>query len=72
MYYRVKQYRDSYSNMYVLDKDDDLSRLKSRINIDCAGLGPWSFSSPRFLESQIVRCVSQGGESRKSDIIEDL
>jgi len=70
MYYRVKQYRGSYSNMYVLDMDADLSRLKSRTNIDCAGLGPRNFLSPRFVESQIVSCVSQAGASRNSDIIE--
>ena len=57
--------------MYVLDKDDDLNSLKSRTNIDCAGLGPKSFTNPEFIESQKVKCISQGGVLKSSDIIKN-
>jgi hypothetical protein len=72
MYYRVKKFSETYNNMFVLDKDLDINNLKSRVNIDCAGIGYKSFSNPILLESQQVRCVSLGGTMRDSDIIKDL
>jgi len=71
MYYRVKKFSDSYSNMFVLDKDADLNKLKARTSIDCSGLGLKSFINPVFIESQQVKCVSMSGSFRNSDIIEE-
>jgi hypothetical protein len=80
MYYRVKisrfkkfifkTFKVQRITLYVLGEDDDLSSLKSKINIDCAGLGPMSFSSPTFKESQDVCCINNSGKPIKSDIIE--
>lgn len=69
MYYRVKKFRSSYSNMFVLDEDNVLENLKSRTNIDCAGIGLKSFMNPSYIESQQIKCVSTGGSYRISDII---
>lgn len=58
--------------MFVLDRDLDINKLKSRINIDCAGIGYKSFSNPILIESQQMRCVSLGGAMKDSDIIKEL
>lgn len=72
MYYRVKKFNKAYNNMFVLDKDLDINNLKSRINIDCAGIGYKSFNNPTLEGSQQIRCVSLGGTMRDSDIIKEL
>lgn len=72
MYYRVKQFKVTYKSMFVIDKDSSLADLKSRTTIeDCAQEGYRSFDNPNFLESQEIKCVSQGGKTRSSDIIEE-
>ncbi|MFC2138811.1 hypothetical protein ACFLTE_11605, partial [Bacteroidota bacterium] len=68
MYYRVKKFNPT-GNMFVLDKDTSLNELKSRTNIDCAGLGSRSFVNPQLIESQQIKCISLGGTTRNSKII---
>jgi hypothetical protein len=80
MYYRVrkskfkhfifKTFKVQKITLYVLDEDVEQLSLESRINIDCAGLGPKSFSSPIIKKSQDVYCIDQGSKPIKSDIIE--
>ncbi|MBN8783274.1 MAG: hypothetical protein J0G98_09420 [Terrimonas ferruginea] len=71
MYYRVKRFSRSYTNMYVLDSDNSLPQLRSRTTIDCAGQGPKTFIDPSFVEAQEVKCTNLGGLKRDSDIIKD-
>ncbi len=71
MYYRVKKYNPDNPTMFVLDKDENLEDLISRINIDCAGLGPKRFTNSRFIQSQQIICVSLGSIFKDSDIIEE-
>jgi hypothetical protein len=71
MFYRVKKYHRDYRNMFVLDKDSNLDKLKSRIKIqNCASGGYRPFNNPELiLSSQIIECVSLDGQKRNSDII---
>jgi len=72
MYYRVKQFSKTFSSMFVLDSDSDLTNLKSRTTIqDCAQSGYRPFDNPTFIERQEIQCVSLGGQKRNSDIIKE-
>ena len=71
MYYRVKKFIDSQSNMYVIDEDNNLDELKLRTHIDYAGIGPKKFINSKFIESQQIKCVDLAGKLKNSDIIEE-
>ena len=71
MYYRVKRYSARYSRMFVLDSDSNLNSLKSRNEIDCAGVGPKTFNNPTRIAFQRIKCVSLGGVIKGSHIIKE-
>ncbi|GEM_PF-3621720 len=72
MYYRVKKFSKTFESMFVLDKDSNLESLKSRTEIeDCALGGYRPFNNSTFIEPQEVKCISQGGQKRNSDIIKE-
>lgn len=72
MYYRVKQFSETYGSMFVLDRDSNLANLKLRTTIqDCAQGGYKPFNNPTFVERQEIQCVSLGGQKRNSDIIKE-
>lgn len=71
MYYRVKQFSETYKNMFVIDSDIDLTELKKRDKRDCAKNGYKSFDNPKFVETQEIRCTSLGGQVKKTDIIKE-
>jgi hypothetical protein len=71
MYYRVKRFIPGPSTMDIIDSDENLDELKSRhADINCTGLGPHFFQTPELIESQIVHCSSQNGNSLNTYIIE--
>jgi hypothetical protein len=70
MYYRVKKFNGRYQNMFVFDQDINLTELKRRDSIDCAGLGYREFNNSQLIESQNIKCINNG-QVRNSDIIKE-
>lgn len=72
MYYRVKQFRETYKSMFVIDYDINLAVLKERRRVeDCGKPGPRLFEKPIFVETQEIECISLGAKTRSSDIIKE-
>lgn len=70
MYYRVDSYTENASNMFVLDQDSDLKKLKSRVRVD-EGFGTRSFFKHKLIETQDISCVTRSGSPIKTFIIEE-
>jgi hypothetical protein len=62
MYLRVDPSKSAGNDLFVMEKNAEYDKLKSRVQIDCLAGGHYTLPTAILIEHQEVKCVQTGSD----------